>query len=136
MLRRMDATNMTDQELANVFIDYVNATPVSTLAESYKDDIYNDENSNLSIGNFRLIHVVNSDKNEYLTYSVCFQDNINADKDEIDTKILSVHNIEKDAVVLICTFKPSLKSWSSDHHIKGVAVSAITNMVMKLKSIL
>lgn len=131
MKKRMDATNISNNELAKRFVDYINLTPDEQLKKSYIDDVYENEGNDKCIGKFRLLHLFDSTQNnEYLTFTVCFF------KDETGTHKLTVHNIEKGSLILECTYDASKPSWIAEKNIPGLSLSSITGMATKLKNIL
>ncbi|NLZ82258.1 MAG: hypothetical protein GX915_01170, partial [Clostridiales bacterium] len=72
----------------------------------------------------------NDEDSEYLTFTVCFFD------DENGIKRLTIHNIEKDQIIIEGTFDPSTKLWSSDKQFPEILTSSITTMASRLRSIL
>ncbi|WP_313130940.1 hypothetical protein [Anaerocolumna sp.] len=131
MEKRMDASNISINELARKFVDYINLTPDEKLKESYINHVYESEDDDKCIGKFRLLHLFDSTKNnEYLTFTACFF------KDETGTQKLTIHNIEKEKLILECTFNDANKSWSAEQNIPDLYLSSITAMATKLKNIL
>lgn len=129
-MNRMNASNISNDKLAKTFVDYINTAPAAILKNTYKNDVVEDEDCKNTVGKFRLIHIVDPVKNEYLTFTACFYD------EDDGTKTLIIHNIEKNEVNLDCTFNPELNSWSSNRQIQGITVSSVTSMAIILKSIL
>lgn len=126
----MDASNISINELAKKFVDFINSTPDEQLKESYINDVYENEDDDKCIGKFRLLHLFDATQNnEYLTFTVCFF------KDEADTQKLTVHNIEKGTLILECTYNTN-KRWITEQNIPDLNLSSITDMAIKLKNIL
>lgn len=132
MKKRMDVSNLSVNQLVKIFVDYVLSSSLDLLKHTYANVVYEEEDTNKSIGKFRLIHIfdLNDEDSEYLTFTVCFFD------DENGTKKLAIHNIEKGQIILECTFDITANSWSSDKQYPGILQSSITMMAKKLKSIL
>jgi hypothetical protein len=130
MEKRMDASNISINELAKKFVDYINSTPDEQLKESYINDVYENEDDDKCIGKFRLLHLFDSTQNnEYLTFTVCFF------KDETGTQKLTVHNIEKGTLILECTYTTD-KRWVAEQNIPDLYPSPVITMATKLKNIL
>lgn len=126
-MERMDVTNISLAEIAKMFVEYINHEDLNTLINTYKDDVTL-ENSGIIIGKFRLIHIVDPITNTYLTFTAHFYN---------DTpKQLVVHNVEKNAFILECTYDPEQHSWTSNRYFENIPVSSIGDMARRLKSIL
>jgi hypothetical protein len=131
MEKRMDASNISVNELAKKFVDYINSTPDEQLKESYINDVYENEDDDKCIGKFRLLHLFDSTQNnEYLTFTACFF------TDETGIPKLTIHNIEKGTLILECTYDASKPSWIAEQNIPDLYLSSITGMATKLRKIL
>lgn len=125
---RMDVTDVSTEEIAKMFVECINHEKLQVLIDTYKDDISSDQKSNIVIGKFRLIHIVDPATNTYLTFTANFYD---------DTfKRLAIHNIEKNAIVLDGNYDPAIPSWTSNTYYESIPVSSIIDMAQRLKSIL
>lgn len=132
MEKRMDASNISINELAKLFVDYINSTPEEKLKETYINDVYESEDDDKCIGKFRLLHLYDTaENNDYLTFTTCFFN----DETGINNT-LTVHNIEKGKLILECTHNVANNSWSSKQDIPDLYLSSITTMATKLKAIL
>lgn len=131
MYNRMDASNISINELAKTFVDCINSTSVEKLKDTYMDEVYESEDSDRFIGKFNLLHLCDTTQNnDYLTFTTCFF------HDEVGTNKLTVHNIEKGVLILECTYDASKPSWIAERFIPNLTLSSITDMGEKLKSIL
>ena len=128
MDQRIDVSNISIKELAEIFIDYINLTPEKDLKKAYDSEMYENEFNNKCIGRFRLMHVYDNN-NQYLTFTACFFD------DDNGTKKLTIHNIEKGIIILECTLDPLTNFWNSNNSF-NINYSSIYKMAGRLRSIL
>ncbi len=127
----MNVTDISIEDLAKIFIDYVSLSSVDTLRKSYMNDVVDDDVNEHPIGKFRLIHIFNDATGEYLTFTVSFYMDSNTYK-------MNIFNYEKKALILECSYDKNKSSWISNILYTNINLSSVicTDMVVKLKSIL
>ncbi len=130
-MKSMDVTNLSEEEIARKFIDYVSALTANDLKKSYANDITIDEDGQQPIGKFRLIHIYEPGTDEYLTFTVNFF--MNNGK-----YTMEVYNLEKRALIIQCIHDLKLPSWISNITYDNINLSEVicTDMAVKLKSVL
>lgn len=134
-MRRAIASNISRYELANMFVNYVLNASEDMLKDTYLGDIMEEEDSEIKVGNFRLIHILKND--EYFSFFPNFY------KDNEKNK-LTIFSVDLEKTILECTFDDVICSWKNEigysSDIDGICqeikISDITLMATKLRKIL
>lgn len=132
-MKPLDVTDIEEETLAQIFINYVTNSSVNDLSKAYKGIVVDNEISEVPIGQFNLIHIYSSNTDEYLTFTVNFYMDGSIHK-------MQVFNVEKKTLILDCINNQSSNknSWVSVILYPNIKLSSVicTDMALKLKSLL
>ncbi len=132
-MKPLDVTDIDEETLAQIFINYVTDSSLNDLSKAYKGIVVDNEISENPIGKFNLLHIYSSSTDEYLTFTVNFYKDGSLHK-------MQVFNVEKNTIILDCINNQASNknSWVSEILYPNINLSSVicTDMALKLKSLL